>query len=54
MNIFIKISKRGCLISGGEVDSERVANLLIDEYRAAKIGRISLDGRFDTMEETNA
>ena len=35
--------KRGCLISGGEVDSERVANLLVDEFRAAKIGRISLD-----------
>lgn len=35
--------KRGCLISGGEVDSERVANMIIDEYRAAKIGRISLD-----------
>ena len=35
--------KRGCLISGGEVDSERVSNLLVDEFRAAKIGRISLD-----------
>ena len=46
--------KRGCLISGGEVDSERVANLLIDEYRAAKIGKISLDGRFDVSEDANA
>jgi ribosome biogenesis GTPase A len=35
--------KRGCLISGGEVDSERVSNLVIDEFRSAKIGRISLD-----------
>ena len=35
--------KRGCLISGGEVDSERVANMIIDEYRASKIGKISLD-----------
>ena len=35
--------KRGCIISGGEVDSERVSNMLIDEYRASKIGRISLD-----------
>ena len=35
--------KRGCLISGGEVDSERVSNLVVDEFRAAKIGRISLD-----------
>lgn len=36
--------KRGCLMSGGHVDSERVSNMIIDEYRAAKIGRISLDG----------
>ena len=35
--------KRGYLISGGEVDTERTANMLIDEFRAAKIGRISLD-----------
>ena len=35
--------KRGHLISGGEVDTERTANMLIDEFRAAKIGRISLD-----------
>lgn len=35
--------KRGHLISGGEVDTERTANMLIDEYRSAKIGRISLD-----------
>ena len=35
--------KRGFLISGGEVDTERTANMLIDEFRGAKIGRISLD-----------
>ena len=35
--------KRGHLISGGDIDTERTANMLIDEYRAAKIGRISLD-----------
>ena len=47
--------KRGCLISGGEVDSERVANLVIDEYRAAKIGRISLDKNYESRkEEANA
>ncbi len=36
--------KRGHLIAGGEVNTERTANMLIDEFRAAKIGRISLDG----------
>ena len=35
--------KRGCLIPGGIVDTERVSNLLIDEFRAAKIGRMTLD-----------
>jgi ribosome biogenesis GTPase A len=37
--------KRGHLISGGEIDTERTANMLIDEYRSAKIGRISLDAK---------
>ena len=35
--------KRGFLVSGGEVNTERTANMLLDEFRAAKIGRISLD-----------
>jgi len=35
--------KRGFLISGGEVDTERCANMLLDEFRAAKIGKITLD-----------
>lgn len=35
--------KRGCLLSGGVVDNERASNLLIDEFRAAKIGRMTLD-----------
>lgn len=46
--------KRGCLMSGGAVDSERVANLIIDEYRAAKIGRISLDSALLNLEASNA
>ncbi len=35
--------KRGFCISGGEIDTERAANMLLDEFRAGKIGRISLD-----------
>lgn len=35
--------KRGFLISGGEVDTERTSNMLLDEFRAAKIGRITLE-----------
>lgn len=35
--------KRGFLISGGETDTERTANMLIDEFRSGKLGRITLD-----------
>ena len=35
--------KRGFIISGGEVDYERGANIIMDEFRAAKIGKISLE-----------
>lgn len=35
--------RRGCLISGGEVNTERTANLLLDEFRGAKIGNLTLD-----------
>ncbi len=35
--------KRGFLISGGEVDTERTALMLLDEYRSGTIGRISLE-----------
>lgn len=35
--------KRGFLISGGEVNTERASSTLLDEFRAAKIGRISLE-----------
>ncbi len=35
--------KRGFLISGGEINTERTADMLLDEFRAAKLGRITLD-----------
>ncbi len=35
--------KRGFCVSGGEIDTERAANMLLDEFRSGKIGRISLD-----------
>lgn len=35
--------KRGCVISGGEIDTERAANILLDELRGCKIGRITLE-----------
>lgn len=35
--------KRGMLISGGEVDTERAANMLLDEFRSGKLGRMTLE-----------
>ena len=35
--------KRGFLISGGEVNTERTALMLLDEFRGGVIGRITLD-----------
>ena len=44
LDIFMTIGKkRGFLISGGEINTERTASVLVDEFRAAKIGRITLD-----------
>ncbi len=35
--------KRGFLMSGGEINHERTAIMLLDEFRSAKIGRITLE-----------
>lgn len=35
--------KRGMKISGGDVDTERCANMLLEEFRNVKIGKISLE-----------
>jgi ribosome biogenesis GTP-binding protein ylqF len=35
--------KRGMLVSGGEIDTERAAIILLDEFRSAKLGRITVE-----------
>lgn len=35
--------KRGYLISGGEIDTERMARVLLEEYRSCKLGRFTLE-----------
>lgn len=35
--------KRGMMIRGGETDTERAANMLLEEFRSCKIGRITLE-----------
>lgn len=35
--------KRGFLISGGEVDTERMARIFLDEFQGGKLGRFTLE-----------
>lgn len=35
--------KRGAVISGGEVDDEKTANILLNDFRTGKLGRITLE-----------
>lgn len=35
--------KRGFLVSGGEINTERTAIMLVDEYRSGKLGKITLE-----------
>ena len=35
--------RRGFLVSGGEVDTERMAKILLDEFRSGKLGRFTLE-----------
>lgn len=39
--------KRGMLISGGEADTERMAHILLDEFRSGKLGRFTLEAPED-------
>ena len=42
--LLLKVGKaRGMLISGGEINTERAAAMVLDEYRSGKLGRITLE-----------
>lgn len=46
--LFDEIGKRrGCLMGGGEVDYDKVTELVIREFRSEKFGRISLENPAD-------
>lgn len=43
-DLFLRIGKaRGLLLRGGEINEERCADMILDEFRAGKIGKISLE-----------
>ena len=35
--------KRGALVAGGIIDEEKVANIILDDFRMGKLGRITLE-----------
>lgn len=35
--------KRGCIISGGEVDDEKTSRIIIDDFRSGKLGKITIE-----------
>ena len=35
--------RRGFLVSGGEIDLERAASVLLEEFRSGKLGRFTLE-----------
>lgn len=45
--VFLMIGKkRGCIMSGGVIDEEKTARILLDEFRSGKIGRITIEEAF--------
>ena len=35
--------KRGCIISGGQVDDEKTSKIILDDFKNGKLGRITLE-----------
>ncbi len=46
--------RRGFLLSGGEIDTERMARVLLEEYRSVKLGRFTLETPAAEGESTDA
>lgn len=39
----LRINRRGFLLRGGEIDEERTAKAVADDFRKGKLGRITLE-----------
>ena len=35
--------KRGCIISGGNIDEEKTARMILDEFKNGKLGKITIE-----------
>ena len=43
-DILLEIAKkRGCLMSGGRIDKERVSKIILNDFRSGKLGRLTLE-----------
>ena len=38
--------KRGCIVSGGNVDDEKTAKIILDEFKNGKLGKITIEYPF--------
>jgi ribosome biogenesis GTPase A len=36
--------KRGCIVSGGNVDDEKTSKIILDEFKNGKLGKITIEG----------
>ncbi|WP_077367416.1 ribosome biogenesis GTPase YlqF [Anaerosalibacter sp. Marseille-P3206] len=44
IEVFEEIGKkRGCILKGGEIDFDKTSNIIIDDFRKGRIGRITLE-----------
>lgn len=42
-NLMAVAKKRGCLLKGGELDLERASGFIVDDFRNARLGRVTLE-----------
>ena len=35
--------RRGCIMSGGNIDEEKTSRMILDEFKNGKIGKITLE-----------
>ena len=42
--VFLQIGKnRGCIMSGGRIDEEKTARIILDEFKNGKLGKITIE-----------
>ena len=44
MEIMYQIGrKRGAIVSGGRIDEAKTANIILDDFRSGKLGKITIE-----------